>query len=138
MSRTGAKRYRVCAACGQRKANTVFRCLDRQPCGRGKGATSPVCITCEGGYDGGLHASRVPYDAWMRSIGATRTERLIVREAVKRYGRKAPCPDDVLEQRVRDRQRFGLLWHATVLLAHETRAGGRRAMYSDWGKSRRA
>ena len=143
----GAKSYRVCPGCGIRKANTAFRSIGKRGGARAKGAAplAEVCMKCEGGVrradlrggQGGntqhdyihLAAARMPFDVWMEAINATAEEYALVHRALQRYGLKGPCPDDILTAEVQP-SRYGKLFHATVLLAHERNHMGRMGTYN--------
>lgn len=146
----GAKSYRVCPVCNRELANTAFRAIGQRMDARRKGAAplSDACRKCLGGYErkhdlrggqGGntqhdyvhLAAGRVPFAVWMERIRATEQDFAVVVEALGRYGMADPCPDEILEAYTAGRTRLhGRLFHACVLLANETRAGGRQATYN--------
>lgn len=129
----GAKSFRVCEGCGERKANTAFRGVDA------------VCMKCSGSYQlrrtytetgvyvteaTKVHQYRCSFEVWMEQIGATDTEWAVVMAALRRYGLKGPSADDVLTEYangVGRPQRHGALFHATVLAANEHKALGTRA-----------
>lgn len=149
--RGGAKSYRVCPGCGVKKANTAFRCMSRAGNGRGVGVPADVCIKCQGGYTYTrkpgrpanlqheavhLAASRLSFAEWTIRFRPTEDDLQIIARAVERYGKKSPCPDDLLEEYLAGttqptRMRIhGQLFHACVLLAHENKLKGRMGSYN--------
>lgn len=147
----GASSYRVCPKCGEKKANTAFRALDEvclkcsricRVCGvRRAGKRDQRCDKCGRRKDDKtitavqhqwIGETRVQFDVWMEHIGASAADYAMAREAARQYGRKDPTPDELLEAHVRahyphDRKAYGRLFHAVVLLAHETNAKGRES-----------
>lgn len=152
--RGGPKSYRVCATCGVEKANTAFRATDRHQGKTGRsvdGTLADVCIKCQGGYgytrkpgrpenlqhDGvQLAASRLTFDEWVERHRPTEDDLRVIYAAVERYGKKSPCPDDVIEEYVQahptpaKRRLWSALFHACVLLAHESNNRGRLGTYN--------
>lgn len=78
-----------------------------------------------------LAAARVSFAAWAKAIDATAVDRRVIGRALERYGMRDPSPDDILEAHTAgDQQRYGQLFHACVLLAHESSNPGRMGSYN--------
>jgi hypothetical protein len=139
----GPAYQKVCAVCHVEKPNTTYRnngdtctacCneVQRQKELGQRRRGRPENLQHSGVQ---LASMRMTYAAHMERIGATDEMHAVVGIAADRYGMSDPCPDDVIEEYVNGhpthdkRQLWSKMFHACVLLAHESKKKGRTGMY---------